>query len=112
MNRFNEGEYSRFKNSLMVSYISFCDYYRPLFFLIENVRNFVSFKKSLVFRMVVRAFLEMGYQVGFGVRQAGHFGVPQSRRRAFVWAAAPGQQLPQLPEPTHLFPVKHGIFTV
>ncbi|CAB4065193.1 DNMT1 [Lepeophtheirus salmonis] len=29
MNRFNSGEYSSFKNSLVVSYLSYCDYYRP-----------------------------------------------------------------------------------
>ncbi len=39
------------------------------------------------------------------VRQAGQFGVPQSRRRAFIIAAAPREVLPLLPEPTHVFPV-------
>lgn len=28
MNRFNAGQYSLFKNSLIVSYLSYCDYYR------------------------------------------------------------------------------------
>lgn len=28
MNRFNAGQYSLFKNSLIASYLSFCDYYR------------------------------------------------------------------------------------
>lgn len=32
---------------------------------------------------------------------AGHFGVPQGRWRVFMWAAAPDQQLPALPGPTH-----------
>lgn len=28
MNRFNTGQYSLFKNSLVVSFLSYCDYYR------------------------------------------------------------------------------------
>ncbi|XP_004704949.1 DNA (cytosine-5)-methyltransferase 1-like [Echinops telfairi] len=43
MNRFNSRTYSKFKNSLVVSFLSYCDYYRPRFFLLEKVHNFVSF---------------------------------------------------------------------
>jgi hypothetical protein len=42
-------------------------------------------------------------QVRFGVLQAGNYGVSQSRKRAFIWAAAPGEVLPEWPEPTHVF---------
>ena len=45
LNRFNVRVYSKFKNSLIVSYLAYCDYYRPRFFILENVRNFVSFQK-------------------------------------------------------------------
>ena len=71
MNRFNSREYSQFKNSLVVSYLSYCEYYRPRFFLLENVRNFVSFKKSLVLKLTLRCLLKMGYQCTFGVLPAG-----------------------------------------
>ena len=37
------------------------------------------------------------------VFQAGNFGVSQTRRRAFILAAAPGEKLPLFPEPTHVF---------
>jgi site-specific DNA-cytosine methylase len=42
-------------------------------------------------------------QCTFGVLQAGSYGVPQTRRRAIIMAAAPGQKLPMFPEPTHCF---------
>jgi DNA (cytosine-5)-methyltransferase 1 len=93
MNRFNSGEYSRFKNSLVVTYLSYCDHFRPRFFLLENVRNFFLFKKSMVLRLVMHSLLEMNYQCGFAVLQAGQYGVPQTRRRAFIWAAAPGEKV-------------------
>nr|XP_033324473.1 DNA (cytosine-5)-methyltransferase PliMCI-like [Megalopta genalis] len=103
MNRFNSRQYSLFKNSLVVSYLSYCDYYRPKFFIMENVRNFVSFKKSMVLKLTLRCLVRMGYQCTFGILQAGNYGVPQTRRRMIILAAAPGQILPNYPEPTHVF---------
>uniref|UniRef100_A0A6Q2Z553 DNA (cytosine-5)-methyltransferase n=1 Tax=Esox lucius TaxID=8010 RepID=A0A6Q2Z553_ESOLU len=103
MNRFNSRTYSKFKNSLVVSYLSYCDYYRPKFFLLENVRNFVSFKSSMVLKLTLRCLVRMGYQCTFGVLQAGQYGVAQTRRRAIVLASAPGEKLPRYPEPLHVF---------
>ena len=40
--------------------------------------------------------------VCFGV-QAGQYGVAQTRRRAIILAAAPGEKLPRYPEPLHVF---------
>ncbi|KAJ2949115.1 hypothetical protein O0L34_g6054 [Tuta absoluta] len=103
MNRFNSREYSNFKNSLVASYLSFCDYYRPKYFILENVRNFVAFKKGMVLKLTLRTLLDMGYQCTFGILQAGNYGVPQTRRRLIILAAAPGHKLPSYPEPTHVF---------
>jgi len=47
----------------------------------------------------------MFYQVRFGVLEAGAYGVSQSRKRAFIWAAAPEDVLPEWPEPMHVFNV-------
>ncbi|KFQ36208.1 DNA (cytosine-5)-methyltransferase 1, partial [Mesitornis unicolor] len=74
MNRFNSRTYSKFKNSLVVSFLSYCDYYRPRFFLLENVRNFVSFKRSMVLKLTLRCLVRMGYQCTFGVLQVGVVG--------------------------------------
>lgn len=112
MNRFNSREYSRFKNSLVVSYLSYCDYFRPRFFLLENVRNFVSFKNCLVLKLTMATLIKMGYQCTFGVLQAGHYGVAQTRRRAIILAAAPGEKLPFYPEPLHSFSLKSGSLIV
>eukprot|EP00891_Asterochloris_glomerata_P001829 jgi/Astpho2/1829/fgenesh1_pm.00038_%23_4_t len=103
MNRFNKGNWSMVQNSMVMSYLSFCDFYRPRYFLLENVRNFVSHNKSFTFRLTLRSLLDMGYQVRFGVLNAGNFGVSQSRKRTFIWAAAPGEHLPVWPRPLHVF---------
>lgn len=51
------------QNSLIASYLSYCDFYRPRFFLLENVRNFVSYKKNMVLKLALRCLIRMGYQV-------------------------------------------------
>ena len=45
----------------------------------------------------------MGYKCTFGILQAGHYGVSQTRRRCILMAAAPGYCLPLYPEPLHTF---------
>jgi DNA (cytosine-5)-methyltransferase 1 len=103
MNRFNSGEYSSFKNSLVATYLSYAEFYRPKYFILENVRNFASFKKSAVLKLCMQALIKMGYACTFGILQAGNFGVAQTRRRVIFLAAAPGEKLPLLPEPRHVF---------
>ena len=88
---------------MVMSFLSYADFYRPRYFLLENVRNFVSHNKSHTFRLTLRSLLDMGYQVRFGVLNAGNFGVAQSRKRTFIWAAAPGELLPDWPQLMHAF---------
>lgn len=39
----------------------------------------------------------------FGILEAGAYGISQSRKRAFIWAASPEEVLPEWPEPMHVF---------
>ncbi|BBN15236.1 DNA (cytosine-5)-methyltransferase 1 [Marchantia polymorpha subsp. ruderalis] len=103
MNRFSQRVWSKVQCEMILAFLSYADYFRPRYFLLENVRNFVSFNKGQTFRLTMASLLEMGYQVRFGVLQAGNFGVSQSRKRAFIWAAAPDEALPNWPEARHVF---------
>ncbi|KAL1356188.1 hypothetical protein HN51_008170 [Arachis hypogaea] len=103
MNRFNQSTWSKVQCEMILAFLSFADYFRPRYFLLENVRNFVSFNKGQTFRLTLASLLEMGYQVRFGILEAGAFGVSQSRKRAFIWAASPDDVLPEWPEPMHVF---------
>ncbi|PRQ47202.1 putative DNA (cytosine-5-)-methyltransferase [Rosa chinensis] len=105
MNRFNTSTWSKVQCEMILAFLSFADYFRPKYFLLENVRNFVSFNKGQTFRLTLASLLEMGYQVRFGILEAGAYGVSQSRKRAFIWAAAPDEILPEWPEPMHVFGV-------
>lgn len=57
----------------------------------------------MVLKLTLRCLVRMGYQCTFGVLQAGQYGVAQTRRRAIILAAAPGEALPRFPEPLHVF---------
>ncbi|XP_063936532.1 DNA (cytosine-5)-methyltransferase 1A isoform X1 [Daucus carota subsp. sativus] len=103
MNRFNQSSWSKVQCEMILAFLSFADYYRPKYFLLENVRTFVSFNKGQTFRLAIASLLDMGYQVRFGILEAGAYGVPQSRKRAFIWAASPEETLPEWPEPMHVF---------
>mgnify|MGYP002628180812 CR=1 FL=1 len=107
LNIHKEREYSKFKNSLIPTYLSYCDFYRPRFYILENVRNLVANENGMVLKLILATLVRMGYQVTFNVLQAGHFGVAQTRRRLIVLAAAPGEKLPIYPEPLHNFPGPH-----
>ncbi|RAL39532.1 hypothetical protein DM860_003065 [Cuscuta australis] len=104
LNRHNKSSTSDVRRIMILSLLSFVDYFRPKFLLIENVRNLVSFDNMKPFQLTIASLLEMGYQVRFGVLEAGFYGVAQSRRRVFIWAASPKETLPEWPEPMHAFP--------
>jgi DNA (cytosine-5)-methyltransferase 1 len=63
MNRFNTSTWSKVQCEMILAFLSFADYFRPRYFLLENVRNFVSFNKGQTFRLTLASLLEMGYQV-------------------------------------------------
>lgn len=54
-------------------------------------------------------FLFSSYQVRFGLLQAGNYGTPQGRVRLFIIAALDGQPIPEFAQPSHDFPVVHGL---
>ena len=56
---------------------------RPKFFILENVKNFACFKKSMVMKSCLRALVRMGYQCTFGIMQAGRRAI-QSFRGIFI----------------------------
>ncbi|KAF5385343.1 hypothetical protein D9615_001032 [Tricholomella constricta] len=106
------------KSNLVLTALSFVDHLRPSLFYFENVPGFQRFSFDAVqseihkleggipmggLKLVVRALVEMRYQVRFGVLQAGHYGAPQRRHRFFLVAAIDGHPLPEFPRPSHDF---------
>ena len=69
LNIHKEREYSKFKNSLVPTYLSYADYYRPRYFVLENVRNLVANENGMVLKLCLAALTRMGYQTAFAVLQ-------------------------------------------
>ena len=66
---YRDGERAQKKNSLVSTYLDFCDFYRPKYFILENVRAFATIDNSKVFRTTLNRLLSMGYQCTFRLMQ-------------------------------------------
>ncbi|ESZ90943.1 hypothetical protein SBOR_8661 [Sclerotinia borealis F-4128] len=106
------------KRELIATYLSYVDFYRPKYFLLENVMGLVGHKldstaipdmnaeKGLLkgaVKFIFRVLTSLGYQCQHAFLQADVYGLPSSRTRVIFWASLPGHKLPQFPQPTHIF---------
>ncbi|KAJ2880862.1 hypothetical protein FB639_002739 [Coemansia asiatica] len=106
------------KTSLIANALSYVDFYRPTYFLLENVRGLLNYRLGGIqlgkgrigggiemgmLKFILRTLTTMGYQARFYVLQAGNYGLAQSRRRLFVWACKRGCRLPGVPLPMTTF---------
>ncbi|KAJ3157458.1 hypothetical protein HDU86_003350 [Geranomyces michiganensis] len=103
------------KNTLIATSLSYVEFFRPRYFLLENVRGLTDFELGGVqvgdkmtggialgvVKLIVKTLHALNYQTRFGLLQAANHGLPQSRTRFFVWGAKRGLTLPELPQPTH-----------
>ncbi|KAI0705891.1 S-adenosyl-L-methionine-dependent methyltransferase [Cytidiella melzeri] len=103
------------RNTLACNMLSYVDFYRPSYFLLENVDALLYAKlqaeqdgakqvggiKQGMVKFILRALISLGYQVHFKVLQAGQYGSPQSRVRVIFWGSKNTLPLPQFPIPTH-----------
>lgn len=64
LNNFKDREYSKFKNSLIATYLSYCDFFRPKCFILENVRNLVQNESGMVLKLIMSSLVKLGYSVG------------------------------------------------
>ncbi|TFK68239.1 S-adenosyl-L-methionine-dependent methyltransferase [Pluteus cervinus] len=108
------------KSNLILNALSWVDFLHPKYVYFENVPGFLQYNLNAYqaglhrleggiekggLKMLVRAMTEMGYQCRYGLLQAGQYGAPQTRIRFFLVAALDGYPLPELPQPTHDFPL-------
>jgi len=108
LNRSPSTTYSLAQNEMVLTTLSAAEYFRPKYFLMENVKAFSTHDGGRMFRMALRSLIEMNYQVTFKILQAGHYGCPQNRKRLFIWGGPPQGTMPKFPEATHAFS-SHGL---
>ena len=104
-NPFKGSDSGLFNESMVASVVSFIDFYRPKYALLENVKGMASGGEDRsALAAVTCSLVGMGYQIRTLALDAWSFGSPQSRSRIFILASAPGTT--PLPEPpqTHAHP--------
>ncbi len=89
--------------SLLQAYTGVLAEARPRWFILENVYalTFDNQASRPAFKRLLREIEGSGYRCRWRVLNAADYGVPQSRPRLFVVGAARGEELPELPAPTH-----------
>ncbi|KAJ1678462.1 hypothetical protein EV182_004002, partial [Spiromyces aspiralis] len=122
VNRFPKAD--DIKTSMIANSLSYVDFYRPSYFLLENVRGLLQYRlggvqagrtkidggiKMGMLKFILRSLTSMGYQTRFGLLQAANYGLAQSRRRLFVWASKRGCALPSYPQPITCFSGKGSL---
>ncbi|KAI0404705.1 S-adenosyl-L-methionine-dependent methyltransferase [Xylaria palmicola] len=96
----------RKNQSLVASFASFVELFRPLYGVLENVPQMVSSgsRDSCVFTQLVCALVGLGYQVRALLLDAWSFGSSQRRTRVFLTFTAPGLRAPKAPKASHSHP--------
>ncbi|KAK4154294.1 hypothetical protein C8A00DRAFT_14546 [Chaetomidium leptoderma] len=90
--------------SLVASFASFVDFYRPKYGILENVSTIVQARHNRsedVLSQLFCAIVGMGYQAQLILGDAWSHGTPQCRNRVFLYFAAPGLRLPEAPLLSH-----------
>ncbi|KAI7923655.1 modification methylase DdeI [Pyricularia oryzae] len=101
----NKSDDRQVKNrSLVASFASFVDFYRPKYGLLENVTNMVNANVRPdcdYLSQLFCALVGLGYQVQIILGDAWSYGAPQQRSRIFLSFARADFQLPQIPTRSH-----------
>lgn len=72
------------RNFLFRYFFEIVKYLKPKLFLMENVPNLLTTENGLFKAEIEQIFGEIGYELDCNILNAGDFGVPQLRRRAFI----------------------------
>ncbi|KAK3317865.1 hypothetical protein B0T19DRAFT_451814 [Cercophora scortea] len=90
--------------SLVASFASFVDFYRPKYGILENVESIVQARhnrKEDVLSQLFCALVGLGYQAQLILGDAWSHGAPQCRKRVFLYFAAAGLRMPEPPMLSH-----------
>jgi len=70
------------RNFLFKEFKKYVEYFRPTYFLIENVPTILTEQGGFFKDQIIKVFEKIGYKINVGILKASDFGVPQNRKRA------------------------------
>ena len=74
------------RGTLFQDVVRICDYHKPKVIFCENVKGLKVHDKGRTFKVIQKAFEEIGYNVYSEVLNSKDFGVPQNRERIYIVA--------------------------
>lgn len=72
------------RGELFNYYCKYVDHFKPKAFVFENVKGILSANKGNDFKLIMRSFEEVGYNLFWKVLNAVDYGAPQLRERVFL----------------------------
>jgi DNA (cytosine-5)-methyltransferase 1 len=89
------------RNQLFKTFLEFVREFRPIYVVMENVSEILKAYDGVVKNEITKQLESFGYKVASASLNAAHYGIPQTRTRAFFIASL--EKLPQFPQPTHYY---------
>ncbi len=74
------------RGTLFQDVVRICEYHKPKVIFCENVKGLTIHDKGRTFKVIERAFEQIGYNVYSKVLNSKDFGVPQNRERIYIVA--------------------------
>ncbi|ECO8207673.1 DNA (cytosine-5-)-methyltransferase, partial [Salmonella enterica] len=90
------------RNTLFEEYASYVNFFRPKFFILENVVGLATHKNGDTIIQMQECFQLLGYDTDWKILNSAHFGVPQKRERLIMLGAPKGSKL-EFPTPTNYY---------
>ena len=90
------------RNQLFREFVAYVAYFKPKFFLMENVKGMVSYRNQQevpIITVIKKEFENLGYSVEARVLTASEYGVPQDRQRVIFVGTKGKKQRIRYPEP-------------
>mgnify|MGYP000958042608 CR=1 FL=1 len=88
------------RNSLFEEYASFVNYFRPKYFILENVIGLITYKNGDVLNCIENCFQKLGYDTDWKILNSANYGVPQRRERFIMIGTEKGNKI-HFPNKTH-----------
>lgn len=98
------------RNSLVYHFVRLVSELNAKYFVFENVQGITIGNHRIFLEEIIAEFKRAQYDVveDYRVLNAAHYGVPQRRKRMFLFGALKGLRLPEYPAPTHSVPNGDG----
>ena len=80
---FNDDYHGVCRGTLFLDVVRICDFHKPKIIFCENVKGLVSHDKGRTFKIICRAFEQIGYKVHTKILNTKNFGLPQNRERIY-----------------------------